>query len=364
MNAKVRADFRSDTVTRPTPEMRRAMAEAVVGDDVLGDDPTVRELEERFADFIGKEAAMFTPSGTMANLAAVLTWCPPGGETVMEEGTHTFRYEGGASCRFGGVQIWTFARPSGVPEPEDFLRRIRNPSDPHQPRTRLFVVENTHNLAGGKVVPLERVREIAELAHSHGARLHLDGARLCNAAAATGRSPAELAGPADSVMCCLSKGLGAPVGSLLAGPLDFLEEARRVRKALGGGMRQAGVLAAAGLVALREGPGRLHEDHARARRFAEAAAEIEGLSVDPSRVETNMVLVEVTGFETSDLIRGLAGEGVLVFAIKPDTLRFVLHRDLDDEALEAGLEALRGVAENLRRGRRADPSIRADTEPW
>ncbi len=363
MGAPLVADFRSDTVTRPTPAMRRAMAEARVGDDVLGDDPTVKELEAEFAATLGKEAAMFVPSGTMANLCAVLTWCTPGCEAVMEEGTHTFRYEGGAACRFGGIQIWTFRRPNGVPEVEDFALRLRRPDDVHQPRTRLFVVENTHNIAGGRVVPRARLAAIGELARAKGVRFHLDGARLFNAAVALGEDVRDLAAPADSVMCCLSKGLGAPVGSLLAGPADFVAEARRARKALGGGMRQSGVLAAAGLIALREGPARLAEDHARARRLDEALASMPGLSVDPAAVETNMVMVRAAGGRAGDYVAALAARGVLVLAVKPDLLRFVLHRDVGDEALARAIDLIAETAKELAAGAPPPPAP-AEAEPW
>ena len=347
-------DFRSDTVTRPSPEMRRAMAEAVVGDDVLGDDPTVKELEAAFAERVGKEAAMFVPSGTMANVCAILAHCRPGDEAVMEAGTHSFRYEGGAAARLGGIQVWTFVRKNGVPEIEDFRTRVRNGRDPHQPRTALFIVENTHNLAGGRVVPKERVDAIAEFAHERGIKLHVDGARLFNAEAASGRTAAELVEKADSVMCCLSKGLGAPVGSLLAGEGDFIQEARRARKALGGGMRQSGILAAAGLIALREGPAALAADHARAKRLAETLAGLSGFVIDPAEVETNMVYVGLDGFSGPAVVEACGARGLLVLAVREDLLRFVLHRDIDDEGLERACEILREIA--------ADPSLKTGTD--
>lgn len=356
-------DFRSDTVTRPTPEMRRAMAEAVVGDDVLGDDPTVKQLEREFARALGKEAALFCPSGSMCNLIAVCVWCSPGDECVMEEGTHTFRYEGGGASRFAGVQIWTFARPSGVPEIADLARRVRNEKDDHQPRSRLFVLENTHNLAGGRVVPPARIAELADWVHARGMVMHMDGARLFNAAVASGVAAAELARPVDSVMCCLSKGLGAPVGSCLAGSAAFIEEARRVRKALGGGMRQVGVVAAAGLLALREGPGRLHEDHARAMRLAAGLAGAPGLAVDPNAVETNMVLVGLEGIDTRAFIRTLADHGLLVCAPRTARLRFVTHRDLDDADIEDAIRIALRAAQDVRTGGGSRPAG-GDPTPW
>ena len=339
-------DFRSDTVTRPTAEMRRAMAEAVVGDDVLGDDPTVKALEEAFAERVGKEAAMFLPSGTMANVCAILTHCRPGDEAVMEEGTHSFRYEGGAAARLGGIQVWTFVRENGVPEVEDFRSRIRNGSDPHQPRTALFIVENTHNLAGGRVVPKERLDAVGDFAHERGVKLHVDGARLFNAEAASGIPAAELVSKADSLMCCLSKGLGAPVGSLLAGEEAFIQEARRVRKALGGGMRQAGILAAAGLIALKDGPAALAADHARAKKLAMALSDLPGFVIDPSEVETNMVYVGLEGISGPAVVEACGKRGLLVLAVREDRLRFVLHRDLDDEALGQAIQILNEVAKD------------------
>ena len=336
-------DFRSDTVTKPTPEMREAMAKAVVGDDVLGDDPTVQELEAEFASMLGKEAAIFCPSGTMCNVIAACVWCKPGDEIYMEESTHTFRYEGGAAARFAGAQIYTFARPSGVPEVDDVVSRLRS-DDPHEPRSRLFVLENTHNVAGGRPVPVERVRELADAAHERGLKMHVDGARLFNAATALGVSVAELAEPADSVMCCLSKGLGAPIGSCLAGSLNFIYEAQRVRKALGGGMRQVGVLAATALIALREGSQRLGEDHERAKRLAAGIADIPGISCDEPA--TNMVVVHLPEqVDTAAFRQALWDRGLQCFDPKPHRLRLVVHRDLDDEDVAGALAVLRGTAE-------------------
>lgn len=356
-------DFRSDTVTRPCAEMRRAMAEAVVGDDVLGDDPTVQDLERRAALRVGKEAALFLPSGTMGNLLAVLVHCRPGDEAIMEERTHTFRYEGGCAARFGGVQIRTFARESGIPEPQDLLGALRNPDDVHQPRSRLFVLENTHNLAGGRVVPKERVDELAKHAHAHGLRVHVDGARIFNAATALHLPVSELVEAADSVQFCLSKGLGAPIGSILAGAADFVAEARRARKALGGGMRQAGVIAAAGLVALERGSARLHEDHTRAQLLAREIATMPGLTVDVGATETNIVLVTVQApLRDTDVVQLCAARGLAFFAIQPQRLRLVVHRDLSEGDVRAAIDVLREVSEGLSRG-----ELRADGDgdtPW
>lgn len=331
-------DFRSDTVTRPDAAMREAMASAVVGDDVLGDDPTVKQLEAEFAQMLRKEQALFVPSGTMGNVIAVLVHARPGDELVMEERTHTFQYEGGAACRFGGVSIRTFDRPSGIPEIEDVARCLRNPHDIHQPRSSLFVLENTHNMAGGRVVPLRRVEELSEFVHGKGLRMHMDGARLFNAALAAGRSAAEIAASADSVQCCLSKGLGAPVGSMIAGTSEFIKEARRVRKALGGGMRQAGVIAAAGLLALHDGPARLGQDHEKARTLAAVLASLPGFHVDLGAVETNIIMVDLEGWDAPSVVSAAGERDVAFFDITPTRLRFVLHRDVSREQVEqAGL---------------------------
>ncbi len=357
-------DFRSDTVTRPDAAMREAMATAVVGDDVLGDDPTVKELEAEFAETLGKEQALFVPSGTMGNVIAVLVHARPGDELVMEERTHTFQYEGGAACRFGGVSIRTFPRASGTPEVSDVERCLRNPDDIHQPRSSLFVLENTHNMAGGRVVPLARVEELADFVHDRGLRMHMDGARLFNAAVASGQSPAKIAASADSVQCCLSKGLGAPVGSMIAGSAAFILEARRVRKALGGGMRQVGVLAAAGLLALREGPTRLAEDHARARSLASALAEIPGFSVDLEAVDTNIIMVDLQGWDSKALVSAAAQRGVFFFAITPTRLRFVLHRDVSHAQVEQAQTILQDLYGKGPDELGVPPGYDPDAEAW
>jgi threonine aldolase len=250
-----------------------------------------------------------------------------------------------------------------VPEIADVAPRLRNAKDDHQPRSRLLVVENTHNTAGGRCVPLPRLRELADFVHERGMVLHVDGARLFNAATALGCRVADLAAPADSVMCCLSKGLGAPVGSCLAGGGEFVQAARRVRKALGGGMRQAGVLAAAALVALREGPKLLATDHARAQRFARALQGAPGLAVDPARVETNMVMVDLDGLDTETFLHTLAARQLLCFATRPGRLRFVFHRDQTEADVEAAIAAVREAAAQCLSGRGARQG-HADAEPW
>src|SRR5690606_17519191 len=290
-------DLRSDTVTRPTPEMRSAMAEAEVGDDVYREDPTVARLEEAVAHMLGKEAALFFPSGTMANLCAVLVHTRPGQSALLDAQSHIASYEGGGMARLAGVMPRHFPAAGRVPEPAELDEILPPATDIHVAPASLLCLENTHTRAGGTVLMPEAVERAAAWARRRGLRFHLDGARLFNAAVALGRKPAELARDTDSVMVSLSKGLSAPVGSLLAGPASFIEEARRARKLVGGGMRQAGVLAAAGLVALRE-VDRLAEDHATAERLAEALADVEPLAVRPAEpVRTNIILVDVPAGE-------------------------------------------------------------------
>src|SRR5512142_321428 len=282
-------DLRSDTVTKPTPEMREAMAKAEVGDDVFGDDPTVNRLQEMAAERMGKEAALFVPSGTMGNLAAILSHCQRGDEVIIGQKNHSFLYEAGGMSVLGGISSYQIQnQPDGSLLPEDVEAAIR-PDDPHDPITRLVCLENTHNRCGGTVQTPEYTRKIAKLAHDFGLKVHLDGARSFNAPAALGVPARELAEPVDSVTFCLSKGLSAPVGSVLCGDEAFIRKARRARKLVGGGMRQAGVLAAAGIVALEKMTGRLAEDHARARRLADGLRENDCVVLDPGTPATNMV---------------------------------------------------------------------------
>ena len=328
-------DLRSDTVTKPTPAMREAMAAAEVGDDVFGEDPTVRELEGAAADVTGKEAALYVSSGTMANLVAVLAQTRPGDELLLGERNHIVRAEAGGVSRLGGVLATTLPneRDGGV-DPERVAAAVR-PPDLHQPRTRMLALENTHNFCGGSVLSLERTEQLAGAAREAGLRVHLDGARIFNAAAALGTSAAALAAPVDSVCFCLSKGLGAPVGSLVCGDADFVAEARRARKLVGGGMRQAGVIAAAGLVALDQMIGRLADDHANARRLAAGLAEL-GFGIRPDSVETNIVVVPVDQ-PSAEMQAALREIGVLVTTPDRTRIRLVTHADVDaadvDEAL-------------------------------
>ena len=336
------SDFRSDTVTRPCAAMRKAMAEAVVGDDVFGDDPTVRELERKSAGLFGKEAGLFVPTGTMGNLIAATVHTEPGQEVFVESLSHAYNNEVGGLARFAGVVTRTLVGDRGAIDPDEVARFAR-PGDLHQPKTGLLIVENTHNFWGGRVIPLEHVARLRVVALGKQVKLHIDGARIFNACVASGTEPKQWGELCDSVYFCLSKGLGAPVGSVLVGEQGFIDEARRVRKVLGGGMRQVGVLAAAGLVALDEGPPRLHADHARAKALAVGIAEIEGAVVDPASCDTNILFVRTqAGAESyAPIAAGLKDAGVWAIPLGDLGIRFVTHRDVDDEDVERALTALR-----------------------
>ncbi|MDJ0952690.1 MAG: GntG family PLP-dependent aldolase [Acidimicrobiia bacterium] len=323
------ADFRSDTVTHPTEAMRAAMAAAEVGDDVYGEDPTVNALEEEVAELLGKEAALFTASGTMANQIAIGTHTEPGDEVICVESAHVRNYEhGGASANFG-VSFRTVPSPNG----EMSLAAIRKAAagvDYHLPRVSLLAWENTHNVSGGTVVPQEMLREGSEYARSIGLGVHIDGARLWNAVTASGLPVETVVAPADSVMFCFSKGLGAPVGSILVGAADFIGEARRIRARLGGGMRQAGVIAAAAKVAL-DGRARIADDHENARRLATALADRFPAATDAAAVKTNMVVVAESGlpWPAEQFIAALADAGVRTALITPGVIRFCTHHNVD-----------------------------------
>jgi len=333
-------DLRSDTVTKPTPPMRKAMAEAEVGDDVFGEDPTVNALQEKVAHLLGKEAALFVPSGTMANQLAIKSHTQPGDEVIIEASSHPYNFEGGAGAALSGIQFNCLKGVRGILEASQIEEAIR-PADHHFAVTRLVCLENTHNRGGGSIYPLEKMAEIYRLAQSKGLLLHLDGARLWNASVATGIKPHEYAQWADSVSVCLSKGLGAPIGSLVASSKTFIDRVHRFRKMFGGGMRQVGILAAAGIYALDHHLERLKEDHQNAKRLAVGLKEFKGVSIDPKHVETNIVIFDVanTGMTGAQVAEAMKKEGVLVHAFGKTQIRLVTHLDVTAEDIEKALKA-------------------------
>ena len=337
-------DLRSDTVTRPTPEMRRAMAEAEVGDDVYREDPTVNRLEKRAAEIMGKEAGLFVPTGTMGNTIAVKVHTDHGQEVIAESRAHLLDWELSMLAWFSGCLVRPVAANDGILRWKDIEPAIR-PTSAHCAPTTLIEIENTHNMAGGAVYPMDVFEDICANAHNRGIKVHLDGARIFNAACHLDRPVRDLAAPADSVMFCLSKGLGAPVGSMLVGAAEAIERARGYRKRLGGGMRQAGVLAAAGLIALEEMPHRLGEDHANARFLAGELAKLQGIQIDPARVQTNIVIFDITGtgLATTELTAGLKTRGVLMNGINPRQMRAVTHFDVSREQCTTAIAAISEV---------------------
>ena len=339
-------DFRSDTVTVPTPEMREAIARAAVGDDVFGDDPTINALQERVAALLGKEAALFVPSGTMANQVAIRTHTEPGDEIIAESSSHIFLYEGGGFAALSGVSLRQVPGTRGILDPHDVADAVRGPGGlSHFPVSKLICVENTANRGGGTIYPLPTLHALRDVADTHGLKLHLDGARLMNAAVGLGVPVDDIAAPFDSISLCLSKGLGAPVGSLLVGSRSFIERAHRFRKMFGGGMRQAGVLAAAGLHALDHHVERMDDDHRRARRLAQELAALPGIDVDLASVQTNMAYVDFggTGRDGAAWEHLLAAAGVLANATGPTTLRFVTHLQVGDDGVDAAVAAVKAA---------------------
>jgi threonine aldolase len=334
-------DLRSDTVTRPTPAMRRAMMEAEVGDDVYGEDPTVNRLELRGAEITGKEAALFVPSGTMGNTIAIKLHTQHGEEVICDSRCHVLNYELAMMAWFSGCVARPITTTNGILSWDQVRREIR-PLGPHWAPTGLITIENTHNMAGGTVYPMAAIREICDGAHALGLKVHMDGARVFNAAVAQGLPVREIAAYADTVMFCVSKALGAPVGSLLAGSAAAMARARLYRKRLGGGMRQAGVLAAAALVALEETPARLSEDHSNAQFLARGLAAIRGIEIDPASVETNIVIFDVsgTGLVSAEITARLKHRGVLLNGISDRQMRAVTHYDVDRTGCELALDAL------------------------
>ena len=337
-------DLRSDTVTKPTPEMRRAMFEAEVGDDVYGEDPTVNRLEARAADAAGKEAALFVPTGTMGNTIAIKLLTEHGQEVICDARAHLLDYELAMSAWFSGVVLRTVPTPDGILRWSEIKRYVK-PLGPHWAPTRCIELENTHNMAGGRVYPQEVIDEICDEAHALGVPVHIDGARIFNAAAATGRKVSEIVAKADTVMFCLSKALGAPVGSMVAGPKELIDKGRLYRKRLGGGMRQVGVLAAAGLIALEDHPAKLIEDHANAKALAGCLSKIPGIAVDPAEVESNIVIFDVsgTGMKAQEISARLKVEGILMNGINDRQMRAVTHYDISRAECEEAVGVLRKI---------------------
>ncbi len=337
-------DLRSDTVTRPTLEMRKAMSEAEVGDDVFGEDPTVNALQERVAKLLGKEAALFVPSGTMANQLAIKSHTQPGDEVVIEATSHPYNFEGGGGAVLSGIQFHCLKGVRGILEASQIEESIR-PDDHHFPVTRLICLENTHNRGGGSIYPIDKMAEIYRLAKSKGLSVHLDGARLWNASIATGTSLREYGQWADSVSVCLSKGMGSPIGSLVAGSKAFIDRVHRFRKMFGGGMRQVGIIAAAGLYALDHHFDRLKEDHQHAKRLAVGLKELKGVSLDPRHVETNIVIFDVTdsGRTGAQIAEAMRQHGVLIHAFGKTQIRLVTHLEITDEDVEVAIKTFEEV---------------------
>lgn len=343
-------DLRSDTVTRPTPGMRRAIAEAVVGDDVLGDDPTVIRLQERAAELLGKPAALFVPSGTMANQVAIRCVCEPGDELIIDETTHAYHYETGAPAALSGVSVRILRSPRGIFAAAEVESAVR-PKSSHFANSRMVIVENTNNRGGGAVWPVEQVAQVRTVAEAHGLHVHLDGARLMNACAARGVRPTAYTRYAHSVSMCFSKGLGAPVGSIIAGETGFVERAHRFRKMFGGAMRQAGLLAAAALHALDHHVERLKEDHQNARFLAEAISELPGIILNPAEVESNICIFRIDpALGTAEqFTRRLHERGVWMFPTGPDRARAVTHLDVTRPQIEHAIRIFREVCESATR---------------
>jgi len=337
-------DLRSDTVTKPTPAMRKAMAEAEVGDDVFGEDPSVNALQEKVAKLLGKETAIFVPSGTMANQLAIKSLTQPGDEVIIEATSHPYNFEGGAGAALSGVQFYCLKGIRGILDVSQIEEAIRS-EDHHFPITRLICLENTHNRGGGSIYPIEKMVEIYRLAQSKGLLVHLDGARLWNASVATGIKPHEYTQWADSVSVCLSKGLGAPIGSLVAGSKTFIDRVHRFRKMFGGGMRQVGIIAAAGIYALDHHLERLKEDHQNAKRLALGLKELKGVSIDPEQVETNIIILSMAdpGMTAPQMAEAMKRNGVLIHPISKTQIRLVTHLDVSSEDIETALKAFKKV---------------------
>lgn len=340
-------DLRSDTITKPTEEMRHAMATAEVGDDVYGEDSTINALEELAAEMTGKEAALFVPSGTMGNQIAAMTHTIPGQEVIVDPRMHIFLYEGGGLGKLAGTQTKTIQTQTGCYSEEELRAAIRG-TDIHFPDTGLVCLENTFNKLGGIVISPEEMNQVADVAHEYGVPVHLDGARLFNAAVALNKDAKEICAKIDSVQFCLSKGLAAPVGSILAGSIEFIDKARKNRKLLGGGMRQAGILAAAGIIGLTKMVDRLQEDHDRAQRLAKGLSSISGVKVDLSSVQTNIIVFECDwGISVDEILQNLKDRGILAVAFGPNQIRMVLHNDIGDADVDRTLEVFNNIVKEL-----------------
>jgi len=343
-------DLRSDTMTQPTDAMRRAMAEAEVGDDVFGEDPTVNQLEELAAERLGKEAALYVSSGTMGNLVSQLKHCGRGDEIILGSHAHTFFFEQGGSAAVGSIHPRTVPnQPDGKLALEDIEIAIRG-DNVHFPRSRLILLENTHNLCNGCPLEIDYMKAVGEIARRHKLKIHVDGARIFNAAIALGVEPKDLTAEADSVSFCLSKGLAAPVGSMVCGTQDFINQARRARKVLGGGMRQAGVLAAAGIVALNEMVARLAEDHANAKKLALGLAEMPGISINPDDIQTNIVFFEVTreGMVPEEFVQKIDAEGIRMLPVGPQKVRAVTHYHITSADIDQALGVIAKVMSKVK----------------
>ena len=335
-------DLRSDTMTQPTASMRKAMAEAPVGDDVFGEDPTVNRLESIAAERLGKEAGLLVASGTMGNLVSQLAHCGRGEEIILGSLSHTFLFEQGGCAAVGGMQPRTIPnQPDGKMPLEEIESAVRT-DNLHFPRSRLIILENTHNLCSGYPLETAYMQAVGDIAQRHNLKLHVDGARLFNAATALGVPAGELVAPADSVSICLSKGLAAPVGSVICGSREFIDEARRSRKIVGGGMRQAGILAAAGIVALTEMVDRLVDDHANARKLAEGLSEMPGITIDPTQIQTNIVFFDVTHERVAadELVKQLDAAGIRMLSTSPGKVRAVTHYHISEEDIDLTLEMI------------------------
>jgi threonine aldolase len=339
-------DLRSDTVTKPTSAMRKVMAEAEVGDDVYGEDPTMNLLQEKVAKILGKEASIFVPSGTMANQLAIKSHTQPGDEVIIEAASHSYNFEGGASAALSGIQFFCLKGTRGILDASQIEEAIR-PDDHHFPVTRLICLENTHNRGGGSIYPIEKMSQISRFAKSRGLQVHLDGARLWNASVASGIKPQEYAQWADSVSVCLSKGLGAPIGSLVAGSKPFIDRVHRFRKMFGGGMRQVGIIAAAGIYALDHHIDRLKEDHQNAKRLALGLKEFKGIAINPDHVETNILIFDIAdaGMTAAEVRDAMKKEGILIHAVGKTQIRLVTHLDVSKEDIEVALKAFNKVLE-------------------